>query len=155
MLRWRADSDRAYYARCKRALVVNEWIEGTSLADIENAFSSNGRVRLGHGDIRSFADGNRYLLESAVRIASILLETPYDENAVSCLFTRLNLGIPAEILPMTDLGIELVRSELLALWRSGISTPERIAAISADELDKLIGAKGRRLHLAVTSGGTD
>lgn len=147
-LRRGADSDRAYYARCKRALIVKDWIEGVPVTDIENTYSANLFSRVGYGDIRGFADGSRYLLESAVRIASILLERPQDEARVAGLFRRLDLGIPAVMLPMVEAGLELTRSELLTLWRAGITTPEQAAA-SAD-LEHLIGAKGQRLHRLVS-----
>lgn len=147
-LRRKADSDRTYYARCKRALIVNDWIEGVPVADIEAAYSTNAFSRVGHGDIRGFADGSRYFLESAVRIASIMLERPEDETRVAALFRRLDLGIPEQILPLTEVGVELTRSELLTLCRAGIATPEQVATSTSTELERLIGPKGLRLRRA-------
>jgi hypothetical protein len=69
----RAESDVAFYGRCKRALIVSDWIAGELTTDIEARYSSNAFSRIGHGDIRGFADGSRFLLDSALRIAAIVL----------------------------------------------------------------------------------
>jgi len=143
-LRFRAPSDRDYYARCKRALIVADWIGGVPTTDIESAYTVNPYSRVGHGDIRGFADGSRFLLESAMRIASIVLERPHDEEAASALLRRLELGVPAELLPLTDLGVELTRGEILTLWRAG--APDNLVTMPLATLERLIGAKGRALH---------
>lgn len=144
LLRRNVNSDRMYYARCKRALIVNDWIAGISVTEIENTYSANFYSRIGHGDIRGYADGSRYLLESSIRIASIVLNRSYDEEIVSSLFKRLDLGIPAGLLPMTEVGLELTRSELLKLWQAGITTPEGIIA-GASGLKNIIGSKAKKL----------
>lgn len=150
-LRLRAPSDRAYYARCKRALIVADWIDGIPTGDIENAYTVNSFSRVGHGDIRGFADGNRFLLESAMRIASIVVEQPHDEETASVLLKRLDLGIPAGLLPLTELGIELTRGELLTLWRAGLGSRDNLVQLPLPELERLIGAKGRALHRLLTA----
>jgi hypothetical protein len=149
-LRRGAASDREYYARCKRALIVNDWIEGVPIEHIENNYSSNAFVKVGHGDIRGFADGSRYLLESAARITSIVLERPEDEARLAALLRRLDLGIPMNLLPLTEIGIELTRSDLLTLWRANITTPEHVAATSVQDLEQLIGPKAVRLRRLVS-----
>lgn len=145
LLRRNVNSDRMYYARCKRALIVNDWIAGIPVTEIENIYSANLYYsRVGHGDIRGFADGSRYLLESSIRIASIILNRSYDEEMVSSLLKRLDLGIPAGLLPMTEVGLGLTRSELLKLWQAGITTPEGIIA-GASGLENIIGNKAKKL----------
>ena len=54
------------------------------------------------------------------------------------------MGIPAGLLPMTEVGLELTRSELLKLWQAGITTPEDIIA-EASGLKNIIGSKAKKL----------
>jgi helicase len=93
-LQHRAESDVIIYARCKRALIVNDWIAGEPIVDIEKQYSANFFSKVRHGDIRGYADGSRFLLESALRIATILLKLPDDEEATSLLL-RLSLSPPS------------------------------------------------------------
>lgn len=150
LLRRGAGSDRDYYGRCKRALVIADWIEGMPARNIEDTYSLNPFNRVGYGDIRGFADGSRFLLESAIRIASIVLERSEDEERVMALFQRLDLGVPAEILAVVNLRVELERGELLTLWQAGICTPEKIIETALDDLEAMIGQKARRLQETAT-----
>ena len=149
LLRMRANSDKEYYGRCKRALIVADWIAGVPLDEIENGYTVNGFSPVRHGDVRGFADGGRYLLDSAIRIASIVLAVALNEEEVVAFLKRLELGIPEAALWFTDFGVELTRGELLRLWERGFGTPERIAAMTADQMGAVIGPKGRRLHAAM------
>ena len=137
-LQHRAESDVAFYARCKRALIVSDWIAGEPTNDIEARYSSNAFVRVGHGDIRGYADGSRILLESALRIAAIVLERAEDQQGAALLLTRLDLGLPAEALPLSALGFPLTRGEILALCRAGYFNRETVAALPADAVSAII-----------------
>jgi len=148
-LQHRAESDVAFYGRCKRALIVSDWIAGEPTNDIEACYSSNAFVRVGHGDIRGYADGSRYLLESALRIAAIVLERAEDQEAAALLLTRLDLGLPVEALPLSAVGFSLTRGEILALFRAGHLNREAIAALPADTVARIIGRRGHELHEAV------
>ena len=148
-LQHRAESDVAFYARCKRALIVSDWIAGEPTNDIEARYSSNAFVRVGHGDIRGYADGSRFLLESALRIAAIVLERAEDQQAAALLLTRLDLGLPAEALPLSALGFPLTRGEILALFRAGYFNREAVAALPADAVSAIIGRRGPELYEAM------
>lgn len=149
VLQYRAESDVAYYARCKRALIISEWIAGEPTNEIEDRYSSNAFVRLGHGDIRGYADGSRFLLESALRIAAIVLERADDQEAAALLLTRLDLGLPAQAVPLNRLGFPLTRGEILALFRAGYLTREAISALAPELLAGIIGRRGHELHEAL------
>jgi len=123
---------------------------GVPTGDIEARFTVNPFTPVGHGDIRGFADGSRFLLESAIRIASVVLERGLDEDATTAFLKRLELGIPIAALPLTGLGIDLTRGELLSLWRAGIGTRESAAALSKPELEAIMGARGDALHRLVS-----
>lgn len=145
-LRHRATSDKEFYGRCKRALVVRDWIAGVPTSDIETRYSSNAFVRVGHGDIRGYADGARFLLESALRIAAIVLEQAHTPEEVDVLLRRLDLGLPTEALALTQLPLALTRGELLALFRAGVLLIDQLKTLSHGELEGLIGRRGRTLH---------
>lgn len=138
-LRRRAADDKTYYARCKRALILGDWIDGAPLQDIENRYSVNAFSRVGHGDIRGFADGTRFLLEPAMRIAAILRGTSESDEAIDLFLRRLELGLPAAALPLTELPGALLRGDYLALFDAGVRTPEGAAALPEAELIRLVG----------------
>jgi Superfamily II helicase len=148
-LRHRAESDVAFYGRCKRALIVNDWIAGEPINELEVRYSANLFSRVGYGDIRGYADGSRFLLESALRIAAIVLERAQDEEAAALLLTRLDLGLPAEAIPLSTIGFPLTRGEILALFRAGHLSREAIAALTPDVVTAIIGRRGRELHAAM------
>ncbi|WP_416740643.1 DEAD/DEAH box helicase [Pseudomonas sp. NFX71] len=145
-LRHRAESDIAFYARCKRALIVSDWIAGKSTSDIEARYTGNAYLPVGHGDIRGYADGARFLLESALRIAAILLGRAEDQQAVAQLLTRLDLGLPADALALAEGSFLLTRGEMLALYRAGCRNFEDVAALGNDTITSLVGRRGTELH---------
>jgi helicase len=145
-LRHNAESDVAFYARCKRALIVSDWIAGRSINEIEAGYTSNAFVRVAHGDIRGYADGSRFLLESALRIAAIVLQLADVENATAILLTRLDLGLPTGALPLNALGFPLTRGEILSLFRAGHSGIATVATLSPETLTALMGRRGNEFH---------
>lgn len=50
------------------------------------------------GDVRGFAEGTRFILESAIRISGILLGTAHSPEETEMLLKRLELSIPARAL---------------------------------------------------------
>jgi helicase len=151
LLRHRAADDREYYARCKRALIVADWIAGAPTSAIEGAYSFNNFARIGFGDIRGYADGSRFLLDSVLRIAAIVLEQAEEPDVTMALLRRLDLGIPAEALPLTALPLALSRGELLGLWRAGLVSPEQISAVPLPDLREIIGRRARMLLEALSA----
>lgn len=139
-LRWRAPSDTIYYARCKRAIILADWIDGVPLEEIEGRYSPNAFVRVGHGDIRGFADATRFFLEPAMRIAAIVLEREeLPEDATQEILKRLELGLPADILALTNIVRTLTRGDYLTLANAGLRTYEAVAAMSDEALLTLVG----------------
>jgi hypothetical protein len=145
----RADSDVAFYGRCKRALIVSDWIAGEPTTDIEARYSSNAFSRVGHGDIRGFADGSRFLFDSALRIAAIVLGRAHDQEAAALLLTRLDLGLPADALPLSSVSFPLTRGEILSLYRAGHRDKDTILALTAAQLTAIIGRRGDALYQAL------
>jgi helicase len=158
LMRYGAESDKVFYGRCKRALIVADWIDGVGTHDIENGYSTHPMFyHVGAGDIRGFSDGVRFLFESVQRIASIVTGNANDPGEVEALLKRLDLGLPAEALPLTALPLRLDRGDILALWREGLTTADAVAATSAERLRLLIGSRAAplllRLEVAVPAAG--
>uniref|UniRef100_UPI003F494460 DEAD/DEAH box helicase n=1 Tax=Ensifer adhaerens TaxID=106592 RepID=UPI003F494460 len=149
LLSYRAESDVAFYARCKRALVVSDWIAGEPTNDIETRYTTNPFLRVGHGDIRGYADGSRFLLESALRIAAIVLEKAEDRDAAALLLTRLDLGLPADALPLASGSFVLTRGEVLALYDAGYRERRALAELDEVAITAIIGRRGTEFHASL------
>ena len=136
LLQQQAEDQWGYIARCKRALVLRSWIRGVPIEGIEKEFSPNpfqGTIAAGH--VRQFADSARFYLGASHQIVTVLLMTNGpDEKAFETLLHQLEVGLPAEVVPLLRLPIPLNRGEYLALANAGIFTPEQLWALSDEGL---------------------
>jgi hypothetical protein len=136
-----AEDEFDYYGRCKRAALLFDWIEGTPLETLERRYSATPyQGKIGHGDIRRFADLTRMNLRSAHQIAAIMFvgsEPPEDE--IEQLLRQLEVGIPSDGLALLELPIVLGRGEYLALVRAGICSAADLWACASDRIVELLG----------------
>lgn len=149
-----------YHARCKRAAILWDWIEGDSVERIEARYTPNSfQGVIGYADIRKFADLTRFHLRSAHQIAGVLFpgQAP-DAEAVEKVLKRLEVGLPEDALELLDLSIPLTRGQYLALYRLGARTPEDVWSLGDRHLAELAGetvaerlARSRPLATAATS----
>ncbi len=112
-----------YFARCKRACILFDWIRGVSIEEIERRYASNNPFygNIGYGDVRKFADLTRFQLRSAHQIASLIFPGQFiDEKAIDALLKQLEVGIPADSLDLLELPVSLSRGEYLALNNIGV-----------------------------------
>jgi helicase len=123
LLQRHADDEFDYFARCKRAAILWDWIHGEPIEAIERRFSPNPyQGKIGHGDIRRFADSTRYHLRAAHQILSVLfIDQGPSAESVESLLRQLEFGVPADALPLTELPTALSRGEYLALFARGVS----------------------------------
>ena len=126
-------------------MIIADWLSGRPTSEIEDAYSVNFFSRVGHGDIRGYADGSSFLLDSVLRIAAIVLERAEEPEEAAALLKRLDLGIPADALPLTTLPLILSRGELLGLWRAGLVSAELISMTPVDNLQAIIGRRATLL----------
>ena len=130
-----------YFARCKRAAILWDWITGVPLEAIEQRFSPNpyqGRIQ--HGDIRRFADATRYHLRSAHQILSVLfIDKGPREEEIETLLRQLEVGIPAEALGLLEFPLSLSRGEYLALFVRGMRSPENVWTAPVDDIAAVLG----------------
>ena len=148
ILRQRASDEGVYHRRCKRVLVLADWLEGVLIEDIERRYTPNPFSRLAHGDIVGYADGARYLLQSALRIAAIVLgDSAFSHEEAERLLMRLEYGLPAYLLPMIDTPITFTRGEILTLSNASITTVDALRSQTTDALRKLFGTiRGDQIH---------
>lgn len=140
-----------YYARCKRAAVLFDWINGTPIQMIEQQYTTtyySGRID--HGYIRSFADATRFYLRSVYQIADIILmgQGPRGDK-IETLLKQLEVGIPANATGLLSTQLPLSRGQCLALCNLGIKNIQDLLNLShvtaegvlgkqlADQLEKL------------------
>ena len=111
-----------FRARCKRALILYDWLEGEPISSIESKFSANAYSRVGSGDVRSIASLTRLHLKSAFQIANaMLLVNNLENDEVERFLQRLEFGLPESALGLLEIPKSLSRGEYLALHGSGIS----------------------------------
>src|SRR5690606_28992119 len=104
--RWARDSF-VWLARCKRAAVLWDWINGVDVSEIERHYSVTpfqGAIRYGH--ILGFANTTRFHLRSAAEILQVLLiDTEFDSERLDQLLVQLEEGLPCEALPLLELDV--------------------------------------------------
>jgi helicase len=132
-----------YWARCKRAAVLWDWMHGVSIETIERYFSTNPfQGRISYGDIRRFADATRFHLRSAQQIIAVLVTddtsilTAIDET-LKCL----EFGVPRECLGLLDLPVALNRGQYLALFETGARTTQEVWNLPPAQLISLLGER--------------
>lgn len=144
-----------YYARCKRAAILQAWIDGKPMEAIEEKYSITPYGgNIGPGDVVAFASRTRLYLRAAHSVADVLLfgEGP-DEETIDTLIQRLESGLPEGALELMALPVELTRGEYLALHSAGNSTTETVLALPAAELQLYVGRqRAERLRSAVQPG---
>lgn len=129
-----------YTVRCKRAVSVLMWIQGTELQVMEGTLLRHQRDQDAAGAIRVVADRTRDLFPIAARVAEIMNTGQLDFGAqIEELLVRLEFGIPRELVPLARVaGNRLLRGDYLALKRSGILAAGNIAAKTDDELKTIL-----------------
>ena len=129
--------------RSKRSLVLLDWIAGMGMTEIERRYSVPFSA-VPAGTVRSFADTTRFHLQSAGDIARAVFDTrPFPDDEFKSLLETLERGLPIELLELTRKVPTLMREEILALSRNGVSTPEAARQASDETLLKALGDKHR------------
>jgi replicative superfamily II helicase len=130
-----------YWARCKRAAILADWISGMPVNEIENNYTATPfQGRIGYGDIRKFADNTRFHLRAAYQIAAVLFaDYGAHGEVIDVLIKRLEQGLPADALPLLELPILMERGDYLALYETGARTAADVWKISDGELVKVLG----------------
>ena len=142
-LQEQAEDSLAYYARCKRAMVLKSWISGVPMETIEREATTNPyQGRVSPGDVRKFAEATRFHLRPAFQIATVLLlaAAPPDEK-VDRLLKQLEVGLPEDAVELLNLGLPLNRGEYLALRAAGLNTSDQVWQSSEQQLEGILGKR--------------
>lgn len=130
-----------YYARCKRTLLLWDWVRGVPTEGIEQRYSVNPYNAISYGHLRSCADTTRLHLRAAHQIAQVMfIDRGPSEESVDDLLRQLELGIPSAALDLLALPVSLTRGEYLALYQAGIQKPDELWLREPVELAAIIGA---------------
>lgn len=145
-----------YYARCKKASILYDWVNGVPVGEIEKTYSTtpfSGSVS--HGDIRSCADTTRFHLRSISQIIMVMnLSGAINNDALEKLLNQLELGIPEDALGLLLVPMAFDRGEYLALCNVGIKNIENLKYASFDTLRTILGnikAKNLKVLLGINS----
>ncbi|NGN44963.1 hypothetical protein G6N74_28305 [Mesorhizobium sp. CGMCC 1.15528] len=147
LLRHNAEDNRAYYGRCKRAAIIDAWLGGVPMAEIERTYTLNPFAPVRHGDVVGMADGTRFLLESARRIAEIVVPDPEKWSGTEVVLRRLEEGLPEAGLVFSGRPLFLRRGEICGLLDAGVTSGEALATLSKEDLSAAIGRRGDAIYL--------
>ncbi|WP_137390417.1 DEAD/DEAH box helicase [Rhodoligotrophos defluvii] len=136
-----------FLARCKRASLLHDWVEGTPIDVLERHYSTTPfQGAIGYGDIIRIADGARFHLRSAHQILSTLFpDQPAFLAGLDELLHRLEFGLPAAALPLTDISLPLTRGQYLALSEAGCATADDAKNLTLETLAQCIGTDAASL----------
>ncbi|MDB4972536.1 MAG: box helicase domain protein [Myxococcaceae bacterium] len=147
LLQKRIQDDLTYFARCKRGLVLLDWIDGVAALEIEQHFRLPF-AEVGLGDMTRIAEQARFQLGSVGDIARCVFEHALPEEALEGLARELEFGVPDDMRDLTALRADWRREELVSLRTAGVKTRNAIAALSQAELGKLVGGLERAARIA-------
>jgi hypothetical protein len=112
----------------------------TPLADIEAQLLQHTPERSAAGPIRGVAARTRDVIEVVANIATYYGSTISEENGVSELALRLELGLPRESIALArQLGNALGRGDYLRLLDAGILSWVDVENTEPDQLRGLLG----------------
>jgi helicase len=130
--------------RAKRASAAILLINGIEMAVLERSLNQHvwNRPAMA-GVVRAVADRTRDLLPA---VGAVLCELyPEHADAIQSLVgrtvTRLEFGIPAELIDLARVGAGLSRQQLLALRSADLITPQGVVDADVDTLAKVVGNK--------------
>lgn len=132
----------AWYARCKRALLLLDWTSGLAMDQIEQKYSANAFYAVEYGHVQGVASNTRFHLRAAAEIAAVMFERGApDDAAIDSILRRLEVGLPEDALGLLDLPILLTRGEYLALYNAGARDLSQVWSIPKEELESLLGRR--------------
>ncbi|RJR42795.1 MAG: DEAD/DEAH box helicase [Desulfobacteraceae bacterium] len=126
----------------KKALMLRKWISPTETRDVENEYF------IYSGAIKRLGEDFSWLAET---LADLAREVKWEERVVKkveLLGKRLIYGVSAEGLPLSEIRLRgLGRTYINQLVRNGYDTPQAIADVPLQELERILPKRlAERLH---------
>lgn len=136
-----------FWARCKRAALLWDWLEGTPIETLEKSYTANPfQGVVSYGDVIRIAEATRFHLRSAHQILSTLLtEHPDFLTSLDTILKRLEFGLPEAAMALTKLPTPLTRGQYIALWQTGCVTYEEVVQLSGERLIACVGPAAAQL----------
>jgi replicative superfamily II helicase len=130
-----------FWARCKRAALLYDWIEGAPVDMLEKRYSTTPFAgAIGYGNIIGIADATRFHLRSAHQILLTLLPDRSEFlERLDEILQRLEFGLPLAALPLTKMSVRLTRGQCLALVAIGVRNPTELDALNEQNLRDCVG----------------
>lgn len=131
-----------FWARCKRAALLHDWIEGTPVDVLEKHYSTTPfGGAIGYGNIIGIADATRFHLRSAHQILVALFpDQPDFLKGLDEILQRLEFGLPSTALPLTKVPVQMTRGQYLALLSAGVHNPDDLRDLNEDQLRYCVGS---------------
>lgn len=129
-----------FWKRCKRAVILFDWLEGIEVVQIEKRYSYTPyQGNVSYGDIIRIADATRFHLRSAHQIfAAMFPDEPGLLSELAEMLDRLEFGLPADALALREVAA-LTRGQYLTLYEHGCRSIQEVDAVAFDRLAELIG----------------
>jgi helicase len=130
-----------FWARCKRASLLHDWIEGIPVDLLEKRYSTTQFAgAIGYGNIIGIADATRFHLRSAHQIlATLCPDQPDFLEGLDEILQRLEFGLPSSALPLTNVPARLTRGQCLALLSVGVRSADDLKNLDGDRLRHCVG----------------
>jgi len=131
-----------FWARCKRAALLHDWIEGTPVDVLEKRYSTTPfGGAIGYGNIIGIADATRFHLRSAHQIlATLFPDQPDFLKGLDEILQRLEFGLPSIALPLTKVSVRLTRGQCLELLSIGVHSEDELKNLDDEQLGRCVGA---------------
>lgn len=136
-----------FWARCKRAALLHDWIEGVPVDELERRYSTTPfGGAIGYGNIIGIADATRFHLRSTHQIlATLFPDQPDFLQGLDEIIQRLEFGLPTDALSLTKVSVRLTRGQYLALLSVDVRNAEGLKSLADDQLRQCIGTANAAL----------
>ncbi len=131
-----------FWARCKRAVLLHDWIEGEPVDVLERRYSTTPfGGAIGYGNIIGIADATRFHLRSAHQIlATLFPDQPDFLKGLDEILQRLEFGLPSTALPLTKVSVRLTRGQCLELLSAGVHNDDELRGLDYERLRRCVGS---------------
>ncbi len=131
--------------RAKRATACVLFMSEQPMAQIEGNLLQHYRDNSAAGPIRGVAARTRDVIDTVIRVAVFRGKSVADDSALDDLPLRLELGLPASMVPVARLlGPMLTRAQYLDLNQRGIRSSQGLLDMGEDALRDVLGAAAVR-----------
>jgi replicative superfamily II helicase len=133
-------------ARAKKAVACLLWMNGVPSEQLERMVMQHYFDRNAIGPIRAVASRTQDIIGAVLDMAAVIHPAADLARLANLLPVQLELGIPADLVPIALAGAGLTRENYLNLIGVGLSRPEQISAAAEETVLKCIGNSRQRLQ---------